>query len=527
MKKLFLPVMLCAALLSGQQAKADANIYASGLKVDGNNVQFVLNAPGTVVVNFYEEGSTTPAFSQTATYAEKGTKTLAIQVPDDVAIDLVGKTLSWEVVATGEANENWKCFSAIIDGEENVPEEQKMGYTNGVAVDYNPESDYFGRIYMLNGTTSNNDGRQLEVGIYAYNPDLTIINEGTTAFNGNVEWNGTINANGICASPNTLAIDDEGNLYISDWSDNHSGVWMVKPENLGGTWEPLFEIGGSDSEGGKVYNSAGDYVHGSITGICLVGTGADRVLYTVDEDYEGGSILKYNIGDLSSLPISITPTLVYKLSDNENLVGARNGYLTPDRKGGFWFAQRSSTTTSNRGYFNLLHFTKDGTMDWSVEDYYSTSTVAKALRQMAFASNLDGSTLVFGLYQCIGVKDVVFNEDGTINSCTDGNHLKSSSDQRKISSTVMGAAFDVANNVFVADYSDYFQGYAYLNSDNTYTTKASKGVLISLEMTGVEGVAVDANAPVEYYNLQGVKVANPENGIFVKKQGSRITKVVR
>ena len=43
--------------------------------------------------------------------------------------------------------------------------------------------------------------------------------------------------------------------------------------------------------------------------------------------------------------------------------------------------------------------------------------------------------------------------------------------------------------------------------------------------TAIEEVATD-NAPVEYYNLQGVKVANPENGIFIKKQGSKTTKVV-
>ena len=43
--------------------------------------------------------------------------------------------------------------------------------------------------------------------------------------------------------------------------------------------------------------------------------------------------------------------------------------------------------------------------------------------------------------------------------------------------------------------------------------------------TGVEEIAVE-NAPVEYYNLQGVKVARPENGIFIKKQGSKATKVV-
>ena len=43
--------------------------------------------------------------------------------------------------------------------------------------------------------------------------------------------------------------------------------------------------------------------------------------------------------------------------------------------------------------------------------------------------------------------------------------------------------------------------------------------------TGIEEIAIE-NAPVEYYNLQGVKVARPENGIFIKKQGSKTTKVV-
>ena len=46
------------------------------------------------------------------------------------------------------------------------------------------------------------------------------------------------------------------------------------------------------------------------------------------------------------------------------------------------------------------------------------------------------------------------------------------------------------------------------------------------KLTSVEETLVDENAPVEYYNLQGVKVANPENGLFIKKQGSKATKVV-
>ena len=42
---------------------------------------------------------------------------------------------------------------------------------------------------------------------------------------------------------------------------------------------------------------------------------------------------------------------------------------------------------------------------------------------------------------------------------------------------------------------------------------------------GVDGVEVEnADAPVKYYNLQGVEVANPSNGIFIKVQGSKATK---
>lgn len=39
-------------------------------------------------------------------------------------------------------------------------------------------------------------------------------------------------------------------------------------------------------------------------------------------------------------------------------------------------------------------------------------------------------------------------------------------------------------------------------------------------------VAPDENAPVEYFNLQGIRVANPENGVFIRRQGATATKVV-
>lgn len=44
--------------------------------------------------------------------------------------------------------------------------------------------------------------------------------------------------------------------------------------------------------------------------------------------------------------------------------------------------------------------------------------------------------------------------------------------------------------------------------------------------SAVSEIAADENAPVEYFNMQGMKVANPENGIFVRRQGKKVSKVV-
>ena len=51
-----------------------------------------------------------------------------------------------------------------------------------------------------------------------------------------------------------------------------------------------------------------------------------------------------------------------------------------------------------------------------------------------------------------------------------------------------------------------------------------------VEGAGVDDViaddTIDENAPVEYYNLQGVRVENPTNGLYIKVQGTKATKVI-
>ena len=45
------------------------------------------------------------------------------------------------------------------------------------------------------------------------------------------------------------------------------------------------------------------------------------------------------------------------------------------------------------------------------------------------------------------------------------------------------------------------------------------------EQSGIENIEINENGSVVYYNLQGVKVANPENGVFIRVQGGKASKV--
>lgn len=44
--------------------------------------------------------------------------------------------------------------------------------------------------------------------------------------------------------------------------------------------------------------------------------------------------------------------------------------------------------------------------------------------------------------------------------------------------------------------------------------------------SGVAELAAEAEGEVEFFNMQGMRVANPENGIFIRRQGNKVSKVI-
>lgn len=79
-----------------------------------------------------------------------------------------------------------------------------------------------------------------------------------------------------------------------------------------------------------------------------------------------------------------------------------------------------------------------------------------------------------------------------------------------------------------------FQYYYMLNARNTGKTPIKvdlKNMKLSLSeykpiSTGIESIEVEENATVRYFNLQGVEVSNPANGIYIRVSGNKATKVV-
>ncbi len=100
------------------------------------------------------------------------------------------------------------------------------------------------------------------------------------------------------------------------------------------------------------------------------------------------------------------------------------------------------------------------------------------------------------------------------------------------------APFEVKNGNLVttasinaADYEDIVTGKSLCNITITATNHLGESISrqFNIEIkasSGIEDVTLNEDAPVEYYNLQGVKVENPENGVFIKRQGNKATKVV-
>lgn len=59
-----------------------------------------------------------------------------------------------------------------------------------------------------------------------------------------------------------------------------------------------------------------------------------------------------------------------------------------------------------------------------------------------------------------------------------------------------------------------------------FAVTVTKVSLITIDQSGIDDIGSDTNdMPVEYYNLNGMRVDNPANGIFIRRQGNKVSKI--
>ena len=203
------------------------------------------------------------------------------------------------------------------------------------AVDNSPESGSFGKIYVMNyagyGSTSN--------GLYAYSPTWVRVN--STPYRGNQSF----------TMGYRISTGDDGKIYMSDYSDNTSGVYVADPDKLDGDFTPFFK--GTRNNDGLISN--GSVKVGSSTPCVTVENGK---MYVMLEDF-GNNVGVYNIGkgDAVATTWSKAPSKIYNVG---SLEANGNGTVVPGPDGGVWVSQLRYTGNNSVGVPSLIYMNASG-----------------------------------------------------------------------------------------------------------------------------------------------------------------------
>lgn len=489
-----------------------ANPYASQLAVDPENAQvvsLVLNADAEAVfIELYD--------SATGEFAGEM----------NLGAGKAGKNTYWVApveAGVGTGDYNWRI---TCGGHEmivpqllvNPIEEEKVQISNarGVAVDNNPDSPYLGRVYVTS-PANGNTGALKETGIYVIDSATTDIN--TKIYNGNVAWSGS-------SSPYRVSVAPNGDVYVCDWSDSHSGVWVMNPSAPEEDWRAVF---GGSHVGSGIFAKDGVNIHGSIPAVFVIGTDEETKLYTLDEDIkieDNCGMLRYDVGNQTT-PWVVAPSATYK-----TMITEFNNDMAYDGRGGVWISQLAAPY--------LIHTDMEGKANYSENFFKGTGNCG------GFGVSPDGKYIAMPNGSSITVAKVTYSENGVPSLETAWSFTSPAPSLNR----PFDAAFDVAGNLYVGYngttssvggvaiyalpiYAEsgvvsraVSDGAQYVKYG--YTAEAKEILHLDVTLTELDGVGVAEQSTVtEYYDVMGRKVLKPEAGkLYIERRGSQVRKVI-
>lgn len=310
----------------------------------------------------------------------------------------------------------------------------------------------------------------------------------------------------------------EGKFVFAAWGDDASGVTYVDPLDLDAGLQNMY-AGEKQSSGAYVYN--GVNVGGGHSGLCFVGKGDNTRMYAFSEDHDTSiaptnSLLYWELGGAWQI------TMAPKATGESGRWLNTNCDLVPYGDGLFMSQVRSAGNNS-LGAPCFAYIGTDNAVKYNSGNEEDKVWITSG--NSAIAISPDGKTFVLGTYGNFLVMDVSW-KDGA----------PTMTKRFEFAPTKAGdwgtARFDYAGNLhYYARSSGKYEVYAIAQEHPVVTTPALATDIIKGKSSAVEDLydeAVDAEAPVLYYNLQGIQVAadNLTPGVYVRVQGKKATKVV-
>ena len=358
-------------------------------------------------------------------------------------------------------------------------------------VNSHPLTDQFGQVYVMEGSGDNK-------GVSIYDIDMNKLNT-TPYVSTDAAWN----------APKRLAVASDGTLFIAEYSDSHSGVYVMdpaQPENI-----TQFFTGTRDGAG--VISNGGVNVGASTAGISIYKEGAESKLVVYNEDFGTslGNILIYNIGQEDGSIVKTwegAPSEVYgKGSNLAGLVnkngqpiltdhgffcstlryaGGNNSYATSCRY--YNFAQECEFSTHYDAYAPYVNGSNDGALALSNDQKYLV---------------LPDDNNQFVIFEC------AWDEEGKLS-------VKYVESFVHNLGPVYQLSFDYAGNL-IASAAGHITRYTMPTADNTIVIPAKTALADAKDpATGVENVEItlDINAPM--YDILGRQVNKTYRGIVIQ-----------
>ena len=465
---------------------APARVFAYDLDVVDNGYEtltfsFIPNSNATSGRLIIYNGETTEQI-----YEEAITGPIAKGVKREITISRSllpeSGTATWAIELTGDPIEGTTLLTKAAD-------KANYGFNRpqGVAIDNNPASDFFGRIYIALPKAGGSGYTDTNYGIVVMDPQHNRLKSGVVANGDALGANGRYSMHRVAVNPTN------GHVYYVRTSDSNEGVTGTAIYELTPDATNILTDGGTAK---NVINGIGDITNAN--SVCFDETGAMYVMANANYDLGASLGRVYKVVD--GVATLFTP--------NSIELASRDNAIVPDGKGGFWAAQHRDNFDT---FSHLLHITATGTVDYSidknsadasllpVQTYTSggkTYTNASYRGQVAYYSIDENNGLVaYGGGAKVSIFKVSYDGAGKPSLST-WQTISLLTQSTTAAVNVDGIAFDYAGNIIVMSATDerMYQYALPIEAENTSIVPSPTSKTITLFATHNVQVTANNNA---------------------------------